>query len=261
MAGASATARLSSVSPSRCDARGRAACASRCSPMPARTPSPVGQSERRARRDRPHGRLGRLCRAGRRRLRPQAPPAASAAPRRAEPRPSGELQPVDLAAGDPPRRLARAPAGLPRRVRLPPQPPPRADGGLPDAARPRRLLRAHHLSPDHQPSPRACRGADRIVMSRAIPSASLPAQSGLTHDTRGQGRGCRAAGPSVFEEPGADATCGFAGSRTSRRGRTGRSHSPGRGPSGHCHGAAASPCAACPSSRGRCDGRTRWAAR
>jgi hypothetical protein len=51
-----------------------------------------------------------------------------------------------------PRSLARAPARLPRRVRLPPQPTRHTDGRLPDATRTRAHTRADHLPPDHRPS-------------------------------------------------------------------------------------------------------------
>jgi ISXO2-like transposase domain/Transposase zinc-ribbon domain len=50
--------------------------------------------------------------------------------------------------GTPPRRLARTPAGVPRRVRLSSQPSAHADGRLPDAARARRPAPAHHLPPE-----------------------------------------------------------------------------------------------------------------
>src|SRR3990172_7130442 len=81
----------------------------------------------------------------------------------------GALQPQDLAAGHAPRRLAEAPAGLPRRIRVPPQPPPHTPRQLPDAAWPRRRSRAHHLPPDHpQAAAKPLRGADRISMTSSI---------------------------------------------------------------------------------------------
>lgn len=65
-------------------------------------------------------------------------PAAGRARRMASaPGPSFDLEPQGMAARHPPRRLARTPAGLPRRVRLPPQPAAHPDGRLADAARPR----------------------------------------------------------------------------------------------------------------------------
>src|SRR3990172_3060437 len=75
------------------------------------------------------------------------------------------LQPKDLAARHTPRRLAEAPPGLSRRVRLPPHPPPHTSRRLPNTARTRGRSRTHHLPPDHPPSaPKPSRGAERISM-------------------------------------------------------------------------------------------------
>lgn len=59
-------------------------------------------------------------------------------------------RPQGLDARNPPRRLIRAPARLPRRIRLPTQPPRHADGRLPDPARAQRPTRPHDLRPDHR---------------------------------------------------------------------------------------------------------------
>lgn len=66
--------------------------------------------------------------------------------------PSGDLQPQELAARNPSRRLRRPPAGLPRRVRLPLQPARHTDGRLPDPARPRQPARTNDLPPDPRPT-------------------------------------------------------------------------------------------------------------
>ena len=61
-----------------------------------------------------------------------------------------DLQPKKLAPGNPPRRLRRASAGLPRRVRVPIQPPTHPDGRLPDPARPAIPTTADHLPADRR---------------------------------------------------------------------------------------------------------------
>ncbi len=68
------------------------------------------------------------------------------------------LQPQDLAARNPPRRLAEAPPGLSRRVRLPPQPPPHTPRRLPNTARPRPANpppTARSPAASHQTGPRS----------------------------------------------------------------------------------------------------------
>jgi hypothetical protein len=102
------------------------------------------------------------------------PPTPASGDRRARraplaARPPSDLQPQGLDARHPPRGQRRAPARLPRRVRLSPQPPRHSNRGLPDPARPRRRPPADDLPPDHPPRRLTRNGINRIRTIRLGP--------------------------------------------------------------------------------------------
>src|SRR5829696_6917547 len=79
------------------------------------------------------------------------------------PRAPRRLEPQSLDARHSPQRRRRAPARLPRRVRLPPQPPPQPDRRLSNTARPRHAARPHDLPRDHNPRSRSLSQPDTHV--------------------------------------------------------------------------------------------------